>query len=381
MQLAVVLVAAGSGARMGGPAKQWRLLAGRPVVRWAAEGLLASGAERLIVVVPPDGEQAAAAALTGLPHWSTVVGGPTRTASVRAGLAALGDAAPRTVLIHDAARPFVGPEHVTPLLAALTQADGAAPAIPITDTLKHAPNGWVEATVARDGLQRVQTPQAFPFHVLVRAYAALPPGAAATDDAGVVERAGGRIALTPGDPRLDKLTHAEDLLMAESLAGSARVTVVGHGIDAHRFGPGAGVWLCGVEIPHDHGLVGHSDADAGLHALCDAMLGAVAEGDIGDHFPPTDPRWRGAPSSLFVEHALRLVRARGGRMINADLTVVAERPRLKPHRGAMRARIAQLLELPLERVSVKATTTEKMGFVGREEGVVAQAVVSILLPA
>jgi 2-C-methyl-D-erythritol 4-phosphate cytidylyltransferase/2-C-methyl-D-erythritol 2,4-cyclodiphosphate synthase len=168
--------------------------------------------------------------------------------------------------------------------------------------------------------------------------------------------------------------------MAESLAGGARITVVGHGIDAHRFGPGDSVWLCGVEIAHDHGLVGHSDADAGLHALTDALLGAIAAGDIGDHFPPSDPQWRGAPSSLFVEHALKLVSARGGRVINADITLVAERPRLKGHREAMRVRVAELLGLPMERVSVKATTTERMGFVGREEGLAAEAVVTLQLP-
>jgi 2-C-methyl-D-erythritol 4-phosphate cytidylyltransferase/2-C-methyl-D-erythritol 2,4-cyclodiphosphate synthase len=380
MHLAAVLVAAGSGARLGGPPKQWRMLAGRPVARWAAEGLLASGVEHIVVVVPPGGEADAKEALAGLPRWTAVPGGAARTDSVRAGLAALAEARPAVVLVHDAARPFVQPRHVAPLLDALAHAEGAAPALPVADTLKRARDGMVEGTASREGLHRIQTPQAFGYDTLVRAYAALAAGEEATDDAGVVERAGGRVRLTPGDPRLDKLTRPEDFSMAESVAGGARITVVGHGIDAHRFGPGESVWLCGVEIPHAHGLVGHSDADAGLHALTDAMLGAISAGDIGDHFPPSDPQWRGAPSSLFVEHALKLIAARGGRLLNADITLIAERPRVKAHREPMRARVAELLGLPLKRVSVKATTTERMGFVGREEGLAAEAVVSVQLP-
>ena len=381
MKLTAVLVAAGSGARIGGRPKQWRLLAGRPVVRWAAEGLLAAGVERLIVVVPPGEQDEAAEALAGLPDWLPVEGGALRTDSVRRGLEALAEDAPDIVLIHDAARPLVAPRHVRPLLDALRDADGAAPALPVSDTLKRAEGGVVRETAPRDGLFRIQTPQAFGFAAIRRAYDAFPNGRAATDDAGVLEQAGGRVVLTPGDPRLDKLTHLEDFEVAESLAGGARITVVGHGVDAHRFGPGEAVWLCGVEIPHDRGLIGHSDADAGLHALTDAMLGAIAAGDIGDHFPPTDPQWQGAPSSQFVEHALRLVRAKGGRVLNADITLISERPRLKPHREAMRDRVAALLELSVDRVSVKATTTERMGFTGREEGLAAEAVVSVQLPA
>ena len=382
MRTAAILVAAGSGLRAGdGPPKQWRDLAGKPVVRWAAEGLLASGVERLIVVIPSDGHADVQAALAGLTSWTAVQGGATRTDSVRAGLAALAANPPDAVLIHDAARPFVGPEHVRPLLDALADADGACPALPLTDTLKRAAHGVVQATVDRSGLWRVQTPQAFPYARLQAAYAALPAGGAPTDDAGVMEAAGGRVVLTPGDPRLEKLTRAEDFRVAEALAGRATVTVTGQGFDVHAFGPGDRLWLCGVEIAHDRGLVGHSDADAGLHALCDAMLGAVAAGDIGDHFPPTDPRWRGAASDQFVRHALALVRAEGGRVLHADITLIGERPRVKPHREAMRARVAELLELPAARVSVKATTTERMGFTGRGEGLAAQAVVSVELPA
>jgi 2-C-methyl-D-erythritol 4-phosphate cytidylyltransferase/2-C-methyl-D-erythritol 2,4-cyclodiphosphate synthase len=382
MRISAILVAAGAGTRAGdGPAKQWRPLAGKPVVRWAAEGLLRSGLDLLIVVTPTGEGARAAAALAGLTGWRTVDGGATRTDSVRAGLAALANDPPDVVLIHDSARPLVEPGHVRLLLEGLSDADGACPALPVADTLKRAVGGRVQATVSRDGLWRVQTPQAFRFDRLTAAYAALAADAAPTDDAGVVEAAGGRMVLTPGDPRLEKLTHAEDFIVAEALANAARITVAGQGFDVHAFGPGDRLWLCGVEIPHDRGLVGHSDADAGLHALCDAMLGAIAEGDIGDHFPPTDPRWRGAASHQFVTHALSLVRERGGRVLHADVTLISERPKVKPHREAMRARVAELLELPTERVSVKATTTERLGFTGREEGLAAQAVVSVELPA
>jgi 2-C-methyl-D-erythritol 4-phosphate cytidylyltransferase/2-C-methyl-D-erythritol 2,4-cyclodiphosphate synthase len=210
---------------------------------------------------------------------------------------------------------------------------------------------------------------------------AWPAGESPTDDAAVVERLGGRIVLTAGDPRLMKLTYPEDFAMAELLAGGAATTRIGQGFDAHRFGPGDRVWLCGVSIPHDRALVGHSDADAGLHALTDALLGAIGEGDIGDHFPPSDPRWKGAASSVFLAHAAELIANRGGRVVNVDVTLICERPKIKPHREAMRVRLAELLGLPLDRVSVKATTTEAMGFTGREEGLAAQAVASVELPA
>lgn len=382
MRTAAILVAAGSGLRAGdGPPKQWRSLGGKPVVRRAAEGLLASGVHPLVVVVAPGAEAEAASALAGLSGWTSVPGGAARADSVRAGLDALVADPPDAVLIHDAARPFVRPEHVQPLLAALADADGACPALPVADTLKRASATRVEGTVDRTGLWRVQTPQAFRFDRLLSAYAALPPDAALTDDAGVLEAAGGRVVLTAGDPRLEKLTRAEDFIVAEALANAARITVTGQGFDVHAFGPGDRLWLCGVEVPHERGLIGHSDADVGLHALCDAMLGAIAAGDIGDHFPPTDPRWRGAASERFVRHCLALVHDQGGRVLHADITLIGERPKVKPHREAMRARVAELLELPLGRVSVKATTTERMGFTGREEGLAAQAVVTVGLPA
>jgi 2-C-methyl-D-erythritol 4-phosphate cytidylyltransferase/2-C-methyl-D-erythritol 2,4-cyclodiphosphate synthase len=376
MSIAAILVAGGSGQRAGGP-KQWRPLAGRPLLRWAAEGLL-GGVERLVAVVPAGEEARGRDALAGLPVEAVVAGGATRTASVAAGLQALAPDPPRVVLVHDAARPFVGRRHIARLLEALEEADGAVPALPVADTLKRGANGLVVETASREGLYRAQTPQAFRWEAVVAAYRGADE---ASDDAALVERAGGRVALVPGDPLLFKLTYPEDFAMAEALAGAARITVIGQGFDAHRFGPGDRVWLCGVEIPHSQALVGHSDADAGLHALTDALLGAVGQGDIGDHFPPSDPQWRGAPSGQFLSHALALVQAQGGRVLNADVTLICERPRVKPHREAMRGRIADLLALPLARVSVKATTTEGMGFAGREEGIAAQAVVSVELPA
>jgi 2-C-methyl-D-erythritol 4-phosphate cytidylyltransferase/2-C-methyl-D-erythritol 2,4-cyclodiphosphate synthase len=269
---------------------------------------------------------------------------------------------------------------VEALLDDLTQAQGAIMALPVADTLKRAEPDGAVSTVPRDGLWRAQTPQAFRFETLVEAYAAWPGEIAPTDEAVVIEAAGGRVRLTPGDPALMKLTYPEDFAMAEALAGSARATRVGQGVDAHRFGPGDGVWLCGIKIASDRTLIGHSDADAGLHAITDAILGAVGEGDIGDHFPPSDPQWKGAPSHLFLTHAADLVSAKGGRIVNVDVTLICERPKIKPHRQAMRERLAELLDLAIDRVSVKATTTEGMGYTGREEGLLAQAIASVEMP-
>jgi 2-C-methyl-D-erythritol 4-phosphate cytidylyltransferase/2-C-methyl-D-erythritol 2,4-cyclodiphosphate synthase len=369
-----VIVAAGQGLRAGpGVPKAWRDLSGQAVVRWSVAALLAAGARQAIVVVAPDRLAEAADALKGL-ACRTVAGGATRGASVAAGLAALEAPDDEIVLIHDAARPFVGRAHVEALVAALASADAAAPALPVADTLKRR-DGEAVTTVARDDLWRVQTPQAFRLGALRAAYAS--GGLDESDDLALIERAGGRIALTPGDPTLFKLTYPEDFAMAERLAGQAKITRIGQGVDAHRWGPGEAVWLCGVRIPHTHGLVGHSDADAGLHALTDALLGAVGLGDIGQHFPPSDPQWKGAASEKFLAHAAALIAARGGRILNVDVTLVCERPKIGPHREAMRARLSEILGLPLDRVSVKATTTEGMGFTGREEGLLAQAVAAV----
>ena len=380
MSFSAVVVAAGEGLRAGpGEPKAWRALGGRPLIRWSVEGLLAAGAREVVVVVAHDRLGQVDDALVGLTGWNAVTGGKTRADSVQAGLAALTCGRNQPVLVHDAARPFVTRAHVDRLLAALDVTDGAVPALPVPDTLKRG-DGLVDETVSREGLWRAQTPQAFRFGKLKSAYRRWPAHEEPTDDAAVMERAGGSVAMTPGDPMLMKLTWPEDFLLAEQLAASRRVTRTGFGIDAHRFGPGTVVWLGGIRIEHDLGLVGHSDADAGLHALTDAVLGAIAAGDIGDHFPPSDPRWKGASSDQFLLHAVSLVRGRGGRILNADLTLVCERPKIGPHRTAMRQRIAELLGLPLDRVSVKATTTEGMGFTGREEGLMAQAVVTVETP-
>jgi len=380
MSFSAVVVAAGEGLRAGpGEPKAWRTLAGRPIVRWSVEGLLAAGAREVVVVVAHDRLAQADEALSGLEDWKAVTGGKTRAESVQAGLAAVTGQETHPVLIHDAARPFVSKAHVERLLVALGVADGAIPTLPVPDTLKRG-DGLVEGTVPRDGLWRAQTPQAFRFGKLTAAYRSWPAGEEPTDDASVMERAGGQVAMVPGDPMLMKLTFPEDFMLAEQLASSRRIVRMGQGIDAHRFGPGDVVWLGGVRIPHDQGLVGHSDADCALHALTDAVLGAIADGDIGEHFPPSDPQWKGASSDRFLLHAVKRVAAKGGRIVNADLTLVCERPKIRPHRDAMRQRIAELLGLPVDRVSVKATTTEGMGFTGREEGLMAQAVVAVETP-
>jgi 2-C-methyl-D-erythritol 4-phosphate cytidylyltransferase/2-C-methyl-D-erythritol 2,4-cyclodiphosphate synthase len=375
---AAVVVAAGSGSRAGG-AKQWRRLGGKPVVRWSVEALLKAGAEDVVVVVSPGAEAEAVEALAGLTGWRAVVGGAARTDSVRAGLTALGGADDRPVLIHDAARPFLSAAVIARCIQALEDADGALPALPVADSLRRATDGLVSGAVEREALWRAQTPQAFRLKTLTDAFAAWPEGETATDEATVVERAGGRVRIVEGDARLMKLTFPEDFAMAEALI--PRNVRVGQGYDVHRWGPGASVWLCGLEVPHDQTLIGHSDADAGLHALTDAILGALGEGDIGDHFPPTDPQWKGASSDLFLKHAVDLVRARGGRLSNVDVTLICERPKVKPHRQAMRQRLAEILDLPLDAVSVKATTTEGLGFTGRGEGLAAQAVATLELPA
>ncbi|WP_436358077.1 bifunctional 2-C-methyl-D-erythritol 4-phosphate cytidylyltransferase/2-C-methyl-D-erythritol 2,4-cyclodiphosphate synthase [Brevundimonas sp. CEF1] len=378
MGFAAIVVAAGSGSRAGGD-KQWRAVGDRPMVRWSVEALLAAGADSVIVVIAPGAETRAAEALAGLSGWQAVVGGATRAASVQAGLAVLEQPDDMPVLIHDAARPFLSATVIERLLDALNDAEGALPALPVADSLRRGVEGLVIGGVERDGLWRAQTPQAFRLKTICDAYAAWTDTEAPTDEAAVVERAGGRVRLVEGDARLMKLTYPEDFSMAEALLPKTFRT--GQGFDVHRWGPGTSVWLCGVEIPHDQTLIGHSDADAGLHALTDAILGAIAEGDIGDHFPPTDPRWKGASSDRFLVYAAERVTARGGRIVNVDVTLICEQPKVKPHRQAMRERLAELLSLPLDAVSVKATTTEALGFTGRGEGLAAQAAVSVELPA
>lgn len=371
-----IVVAAGSGSRAGG-AKQWRLLGGRTVARRAVAAL--SDARQGVLVVPPGDEPQGRAALKGLDGWRVVAGATDRAGSVRAGLQALDGDADTPILVHDAARPLLPAAVITSLLTALEDADGALPALPCADSLRRGENDWITGAQDREGLFRAQTPQAFCRRVLIAALDQWSGAAPPTDEAEAVLATGGRVRLVQGDPRLMKLTYPEDFAMAEALL--PRQIRVGTGFDVHRWGPGASVWLCGVEIPHNQTLIGHSDADAGLHALTDALLGAIGEGDIGDHFPPSDPQWKGAASDRFLVHAADLIRGRGGRIVNVDVTLICEQPKVKPHRHAMRERLAELLAIPLDAVSVKATTTEALGFTGRGEGLAAQAACSVELPA
>ena len=383
MTFSAVVVAAGSGSRAGGP-KQWRSLGGVPVVRHSVRTLLEAGADPVVVCIPANAHDRCAEALAGLTGWTAVSGGADRAASVRAGLAALTDQGPdRPVLVHDAARPLLSRDVIGALLTALDKADAAAPVLPMADSLRRDDAGRIGDAVPRDGLLRVQTPQAARLGPLNAALAAWSDPTPPTDETEALRRAGLSVAWVAGEARLMKLTHPEDFAMAEALIAAdapRRVTRVGHGYDVHRWGPGGTVWLCGIEIPHDRTLIGHSDADAGLHALTDAILGALAEGDIGDHFPPTDPRWKGAASDAFLAHARDLATARDGRIVHADVTLICERPKIKPHRQAMRERIAAILDLPLHAVSVKATTTEGLGFTGRDEGLAAMATATLDLP-
>jgi 2-C-methyl-D-erythritol 4-phosphate cytidylyltransferase/2-C-methyl-D-erythritol 2,4-cyclodiphosphate synthase len=381
MRIAAILVAAGTGSRFGAEMpKQFLMLGGMPVIRHAALALLDH-----VTWLQPVGEAAPiAAALQGLAHRPPVAGGATRQASVAAGLEALVPLAPDIVLIHDAARPLIPPGTVAAVLAALDRAPGAIPAMPVADTLKRGAGGMIAETVPRAGLFRAQTPQGFRFPILLalhRAAAGAAGGAAATDDAALLEQAGEAVALVPGAEDNIKLTYPEDTVRLEHALAAALSPRVGSGFDVHAFAPGRALVLCGVVVPHDRGLAGHSDADVGIHALCDAIYGALAEGDIGRHFPPSEAGWKDADSAQFLRHAAGRIAARGGRLANADVTLICERPKITPHAPAMIARLAALLEVPADRISVKATTTERLGFTGRGEGIAAQAVATVLLPA
>ncbi len=376
MQVAALLVAAGSGSRFGGAVpKQFAVLAGRPVVRWAAEWLAPHGG----LLQPVGDPDAVGAALAGLDHLPVVPGGATRQASVRAGLEALAPHAPDVVLVHDAARPWFPSGTVDDLLRALDACPGALPAAPVTDTLKRAAGGRVAATVPRDGLYRAQTPQAFRFDVLLRLHRTAPP-TGLTDDTALLETAGLPVAVVPGSEDNIKITFPEDLARMERFLAAPVQPRIGSGFDVHAFEAGRPLVLCGVRVPHELGLAGHSDADVGLHALCDAIYGALAEGDIGRHFPPSEAAWKDADSARFLVHAAGRIAARGGRLANADVTIICERPKITPHAPAMIARLAELLGVEPGLVSVKATTTERLGFTGRGEGIAAQASVLVLLP-
>lgn len=388
--VAILVVAAGRGHRFGGDMpKQYRRLAGAPVLTHTLRALAEAAPDaRLCVVIHPDDSELCADAVGRLPTSAAervlppAHGGATRQQSVRAGLEALRETQPKIVLIHDAARPFATEALVEDAIAAARAHAAAVPGALATDTLKQVDEAsFVVATPPRAALRAVQTPQAFDFDLIRDAHAR---AAAAgvddlTDDGAVAEWAGHRVHVFAGDPDNMKITTAADLAAAETRLLPPDIRVA-QGYDVHAFGPGASVWLGGVEIPHTQGLVGHSDADVLIHAICDALFGALADGDIGSHFPPSDPQWKGAASRLFLEHAVGLVKARGGMIAHIDATLVCERPKIGPHRDAIRASLAAIMGIDIARVAVKATTSEKLGFTGRQEGMAAMATATLRLP-
>ena len=376
-----LLVAAGSGSRLGGEPKQYRRLGGRSVLAHALDHLGHPRIAETHVVIAAGQEAAFRAAIGERRLPSPIIGGAERQQSVRNGLEVLArEGGIDTILIHDAARPFLPASVIDRLLDALKDHPAAVPVLPVSDTLAQAgADEGLGETIPRDGLLRVQTPQAFRFEGILAAHRAWSGRAMATDDAQIARSAGLQVAPVAGDEALHKLTYEQDLTQAERRLAATMTSRVGMGFDVHAFGPGDHLWLGGVRIAHERSLVGHSDADVVLHAITDALLGAAGEGDIGDHFPPTDPQWRGAPSVRFVAHARDLIDGRGGCIDHVDVTIICETPRIGPHREAMRSGIAAVLRLPASRVSVKATTTERLGFTGRGEGIAAQAVATVRL--
>jgi len=377
-----LVVAAGRGQRFGGPRpKQYADLAGRPVLGHALARLIAHPRiDRVQAVIHPDDRPLYDRAAAGRELAEPAAGGPSRNDSVRLGLESLAPRAPETVLIHDGARPFIGAAVIDRVLDALETSAGAIAALPVTDTLKRGADGRIAGTLDRAGLWRAQTPQGFRFADILAAHQNI-AGQELTDDAAVAERVGLPVALVEGAPENIKITTPDDLARAEKWLASTNDTRVGQGFDVHRFGPGDRVMLCGIAVPHEAGLRGHSDADVGLHALTDAILGALGAGDIGQHFPPSDARWKDAESNVFLRHAGDLVAAAGGSIRHLDVTLICERPQIGPHRAAMVARIAEVLGIAAGRVSVKATTTEGLGFTGRGEGIAAQATATLGLPS
>jgi 2-C-methyl-D-erythritol 4-phosphate cytidylyltransferase/2-C-methyl-D-erythritol 2,4-cyclodiphosphate synthase len=391
MSVAAIIVAAGRGSRAGeGLPKQYRALAGEPVLARTLRAFLGHpGMDLVLPVIHPEDDALYEAAARGFGTDARLrppaIGGATRQASVRSGLEALAEAGPEIVLVHDAARPFVSPALIERAVAAGRRTGAALPGLAVTDTIKRVDaRGDVVETPDRAGLRAVQTPQAFRFAPLLEAHrrAAQAGHDGFTDDGALAEWAGLTVAVFEGDPENVKLTHAADFARAERRLGGAMATVtrVGMGFDVHAFTHGDHVWLGGVRVPHGRGVLAHSDGDVILHALTDALLGAIADGDIGVHFPPSDPRWRGASSDRFLAHAAERVRERGGRIDHLDVTLLCESPRLGPHREAMRARIAAVAGVRIGQVSLKATTTEKLGFTGRGEGLAAQAAATVRLP-
>lgn len=378
---AALVTAAGRGTRAGGgEPKQWRLVGGRSVLARAVDALAPVG--RVVVVVHPDDMTRAIAELGG--RVTLVEGGETRSDSVRAGLDLLEGSGVTHVLIHDGARPLVSPAVIAGVLDALRAgADAAAPALPVTDALWTGADGRVTGMRPRDGLFRAQTPQGFRLAPILAAHRAAPEGAA--DDVEIAHRAGIPVAITAGADDNIKLTWPGDFARADAILrargrteGTMTDVRLGNGYDVHAFGPGDHVWLCGIKVAHDAGLVGHSDADVGMHALTDAIYGALAQGDIGRHFPPSDPQWKGAASEIFLRHAADLARAKGFRIGNADVTLVCEMPKIGPHAAAMQDRLAAIMGVDADRVSVKATTSERLGFTGRREGIAALATATLI---
>ena len=374
MTTAALIVAAGQGLRAGGDLpKQFAPLGGSSVLVHSWRAFTAHPAIDRVLVVIAEGQEALLAGALG-DDAPFVIGGATRRESVLNGLQAIGEA--DRVLIHDAARPVVPTGVIDRLLDALDTAKGAVPALPVADTLAMSGEALGDV-VDRSALVRVQTPQAFDYQAILGAHRAWPVAEEATDDAQILRRAGHDVALVAGDPLLDKITYPGDIERAEARLGASMRVRTATGYDVHRLVAGEELWLGGGLIPHDKGLSGHSDADVALHAITDAMLGTIAAGDIGQHFPPSDPKWKGAESGQFLQHATALVAARGGMIDFVDVTIICEAPKIGPHREAIRARIADLLQLSHDQISVKATTTERLGFTGRGEGIAAQAVVTV----
>jgi 2-C-methyl-D-erythritol 4-phosphate cytidylyltransferase/2-C-methyl-D-erythritol 2,4-cyclodiphosphate synthase len=377
-----LVVAAGRGSRFGGPLpKQYLPLGGATILRHAVAALGEHGRiANVLVAIRPEDRARYDSSVAGLTVMPPIAGGPTRQESVRLGLEALAAYRPHRVLIHDGARPFPDRQLVDRVIDGLGEAVAAIPCLPLRDTIKRADCGTIRETIDRSALWRAQTPQGFHFDVILAAHRAA-IGRELTDDAAVAEAAGLTPLIVGGSEDNLKVTTAEDLAAAERLLGARLGDVrVGQGFDVHPFAPGDHLWICGVRVPHGMSLAGHSDADVGLHALTDAVLGAIGAGDIGMHFPPSDPRWRGAASDQFLRHAADLVRARAGAIAAVDVTIICERPKIAPYRAAMVERIAAILRIAPDRVSIKATTTEKLGFTGRAEGMAAQAVATVRLP-
>ena len=376
-----LVVASGRGERFGGDRpKQYLPLAGKPLLRHCLERFCRHPRiDGVRTVVHPDDAALYVAAADGLELLDPVPGGATRQESVRLGLESLAERSPELVLIHDGVRPLPAPAVIERVLQGLRAHAAVLPALPVTDTLKRGHDGTVAGTLDRTGLYRAQTPQGFVYEAILQAHRRF-AGAAMTDDAALAEAHGLAVALVPGDEDNVKVTEPADLARAERLLGASLRCCAGLGFDVHRLAPGEGILLLGVRIPGPLRLLGHSDADVGLHALTDALLGTLGAGDIGSHFPPSEARWAGADSAIFLRHARDLVTAAGGRIDHVDVTLICEQPRIGPHRAAMTARVAELLGLPPDRVSVKATTTEHLGFTGRGEGIAAQAVATVRLP-